>query len=238
MRVTVIRRYPVKSMGGEALAAAALDSRGLVGDRWYAVADGDGRFASGKNTRRFRRRDGVFGFSASTGDDGAVVVTDGTSTWPVDSEVLAKELTSALGVPSHLEVESAVPHFDDGAVSLVGTATLAWCAERFGIDADARRLRANLVIETDEPFVEESWIDRTIAVGETRLRVVQRIERCRTIDVPQDGATARGRWLKPLATERDMQVAVYADVVTPGVVRLGDEVVVDAARTSGVVPAA
>ncbi|WP_405420476.1 hypothetical protein [Streptomyces erythrochromogenes] len=33
--------------------------RGLVGDRLYAVRDGDGRFGSGKNTRRFRRMDGL-----------------------------------------------------------------------------------------------------------------------------------------------------------------------------------
>ncbi len=51
---------PVKSMGGEALEAVRLDVRGLEGDRWYAVEDADGHFASGKSTRRFRRRDPVF----------------------------------------------------------------------------------------------------------------------------------------------------------------------------------
>ena len=37
--VVDIRRYPVKSMGGESLSEAALDERGLVGDRWFAVCD-------------------------------------------------------------------------------------------------------------------------------------------------------------------------------------------------------
>jgi hypothetical protein len=118
--------------------------------------------------------------------------------------------------------EAAVPHFDEHALSLVGTATLAWCADRFGIDADSRRLRVNVVVDTDEPFAEEGWIDRELGVGTTTLRVVQRIERCRTIDVAQDGTSARGRWLTPLAAERDMCVAVYADVVTPGDITVGD----------------
>ncbi|MFD9355752.1 MOSC N-terminal beta barrel domain-containing protein [Streptomyces sp. NPDC060031] len=57
-----IWRYPVKSTGGEPLREAEVDHRGLVGDRLFAVRDGDGRFGSGKNTRRLpgpgRRRTG------------------------------------------------------------------------------------------------------------------------------------------------------------------------------------
>lgn len=224
MTVHSLRRYPVKSMAGEALDAVELDARGLVGDRWYAVVDGEGHFASGKNTRRFRRRDGVFSYAASTAADGGVVVSGPGGRWPVGSAALDAELSAACGVPSRVLPEAEVPHFDDGAVSLVGTATLAWCAERWDIDADPRRLRANLVVETDEPFVEETWVGRRVAVGEAELRVVQRIERCRTIDLPQDGATAVGRWLRPLGHERDLRVAVYADVVAPGTVRVGDDV--------------
>ncbi|MFC9298910.1 MOSC domain-containing protein [Streptomyces sp. NPDC057011] len=50
-----IWRYPIMSTGGERLDTAAVDDRGLVGDRLYAVRDTEGRFGSGKNTRRFRR---------------------------------------------------------------------------------------------------------------------------------------------------------------------------------------
>jgi uncharacterized protein YcbX len=127
-------------------------------------------------------------------------------------------------MPMRVTPEAAIPHQDDGAVSIVGSATLAWCAERWQIDADPRRLRVNIVVATTEPFEEEGWVDRTLSIGSTRLKVVERTERCRTIDVPQDGASATGRWLKPLAAERDMKVAVYADVVTPGEIRLGDVV--------------
>ncbi|WP_425956825.1 MOSC domain-containing protein [Xylanimonas sp. McL0601] len=222
-QVAGVRRYPVKAMGGEALDAVALDVRGVVGDRWFAVVDDDGHIASGKNTRRFRRRDAVFGYAASTDADG-VFVTGDAGRWRVGDTALDAELSSSFGLQVRVLPEAGVSHFDDGAVSLVGTATLRWCEERWGIDADPRRLRANLVIETDEPFVEETWMGSSVAVGSAELRVVQRVERCRTIDLAQDGASGRGRWLKPLAAERDMQVAVYADVVVPGVVGVGDGV--------------
>lgn len=222
--VTSIRRYPVKAMGGESLPSVQLDERGLRGDRWYAVTDDDGRLACGKDSRRFRRRDGIFDHGASTGPDGDVVVTGPGGAWRVGDPALDAALSTALGDPVRVLEEREVPHQDAGSASLVGTATLRWCAERFGLDADPRRLRVNLLVETDEPFVEESWVGREVTVGDVGLRLVERIERCRTIDVVQDGTRARGRWLKPLTGERDMCVAVYADVVRPGTIRVGDAV--------------
>ncbi len=130
-----------------------------------------------------------------------------------------------LGDGCRLTAESGTPHQDAGSVSLVGTASLAWCAERWDLDADPRRLRANLVVETSEPFVEETWVGREIAAGTARLRVVERVERCRTIDLAQDGVTSPTRWLKPLAAERGMNLAVYADVSRPGTIAVGDGIV-------------
>lgn len=237
MTVQSLRRYPVKSMAGEALDVAAVDARGLTGDRWYAVVDDEGRFASGKDTRRFRRRDGIFAYTAATRDDGRVVVTGPGGRWPVGSAALDAALSVACGVPSRVVPEAEVPHFDGGAVSLVGTATLAWCAQRWDIDADPRRLRANVVVETDEPFVEETWVGRRLTLGGVELRVVQRIERCRTIDLAQDGASGVGRWLRPLGRERNLRLAVYADVVAPGTVRVGDDVGVARVSSASALPA-
>lgn len=46
------------------------------------------------------------------------------------------------------------------------------------------------------------------------------------VDIDQDGATADGPWLKPLAAERDMLLAVYGDVASGGAIRVGDQVFV------------
>lgn len=66
MQVVEIRRFPVKSMLGEVVAAADAGPRGLTGDRLWAVRDPDGKLGSGKHTRRFRRMPGLFGLRAST----------------------------------------------------------------------------------------------------------------------------------------------------------------------------
>ena len=64
-----IHVYPVKSMRGEQPASAAVDRRGLVGDRKWAVWDAEGRFGSCKNTNRFRRMDGLLDFATAYPED-------------------------------------------------------------------------------------------------------------------------------------------------------------------------
>jgi uncharacterized protein YcbX len=219
-----IRRYPVKAMGGESLDAVEIDGRGLAGDRARAVVDGDGRLATGKNSRRFRRRDEVFEFAARTTEHGVEVTGRGGS-WPAGDPALDAALSDAMGDPVRVLPETTTPYFDDGQVSLVGTASLDWCREHLGVDADRRRIRPNLVVATHEPFVEETWM-LELGIGPARLRPVERIERCRMIDIAQEGLPhEEGRWLKALTSSRQMQLGVYLAVTTPGVVRVGDEVV-------------
>ena len=96
-----------------------------------------------------------------------------------------------MGDPVRVLAEDATPHQDAGQVSLVGTASLDWCREHLGVDADRRRIRPNLVVDTSEPFVEETW-SGVLTVGGARLRVVRRVERCRMVDIAQEGLPARG----------------------------------------------
>ena len=222
--VSALRRFPVKSMGGEALEVATFDRRGIEGDRWYAVEDAEGRFASGKDTRRFRRRDAVFDYRAATTADGSVLVSHGEHSWVVGDPSCDRHLSQAMGSPVRITAEAEVPHQDMGAVSIVSTASLAWCAERWGGSQEARRLRANVVVAAQEAFVEEQWLGREIALGSVRLRVVERAPRCRMIDIAQDGVVPGQPWLRALGRERGPFLAVYAEVTCPGTVAVGDQV--------------
>jgi uncharacterized protein len=74
--VVSLWRYPVKSMMGEELNAAAVDERGLLGDRAYAVLDrSDGKVASAKYPRKWPR---MFDFRAGFGP-----MSPGAPTQPV-----------------------------------------------------------------------------------------------------------------------------------------------------------
>lgn len=223
-RVVAIRRYPVKSMGGEDLDEVVVDARGIVGDRWFAVVDDGGRLASGKTTRRFRRRDAVFEFAARTTADG-VRVARGEQEWYVGDPDLDEMLAAAMGVPVAVRAEDTTPHQDAGAVSLVGTATLDWMATNLDLDASRHRIRVNVVVATEEPFEEETWVGSTVHLGEVAVSVVEPIVRCRMIDLAQDGVATPAPALQRLSSNRGHPLAgVYADVVDPGVLRRGDPV--------------
>jgi uncharacterized protein YcbX len=223
VRIAEIRRYPVKSMGGESLESVDVDARGLVGDRWFAVVDAEGKLGSGKNSRRFRRFDAIFEYGAAMAG-GEVQVVGPSGSWSVGAAELDRVLGKHVGAEVRLLAEAGTPHQDAGQVSLIGTASLDWCREHLGVDGDRRRIRPNLVLSTTEPFVEEGWGGATIRVGSVELTVNRRIERCRMVDIAQEGLAEQAGWLKSLGRERDLCLGIYADVAGAGNVSVGDRV--------------
>lgn len=147
-QVAGIWRYPVKSMRGEHVTAAAVDDRGLVGDRLFAVRDAEGKFGSGKNTRRFRRMDGLLDFQAryirEPGPQFLAELTcpDG-SRYQVGGPEADHAVRAHLGrADVALLPEQSVSHFDDGPIHLLSTASVGWLAKAVpDVAVDERRLR-------------------------------------------------------------------------------------------------
>lgn len=225
--VVTLRRFPVKSMLGERLPELVIDERGTVGDRLWAVTYDDGKLGSGKNSRRFRRTEGLLHFTASypahhdVGDRPHVVTPDGAD---LRDDAHLAEL---LGADVRLAREDAVSHFDDCGVTLIGAASLHALGRILGDTepADARRFRKNIVLDTAEPWIEEDWVGREVTVGqEVRLRIIKRMKRCVMTTMSQRALAEDRRVLKTLTAERGMCLGVGAEVVTPGTVRPGDTV--------------
>jgi hypothetical protein len=233
MRVLELWRYPVKSMQGERLATAEIGPDGLVGDRSWALFDRD----TGMGLTARRAPDLLFGMGRLRPDGGVeVVLPDGTST--ADDAVLS----DWLGRPVALRRAGAVPapryespdedelpdatvwHEWEGAggpfhdiavarVSLITTGTLGtW---------DRRRFRSNVVL--DGPS-ETSLIGTRVRVGGAVLDVNDPIARCVMVTRPQAGGIGRDTSvLKAIHRQHGGDLAVGAQVHTPGTVRTGDE---------------
>src|SRR5687767_2404638 len=150
VKLIEIRRYPVKSMLGELLTHADVGARGLVGDRLWAVRDGDGKLGSGKNTRRFRRMTGLMAIRATTvGDIPVIEFADGRR-FSADDPAADAAVTQALGRVVTLAPEKDVPHHDEGPVSIVTTGALRALSKVVGTPVEALRFRANLLVDTAE----------------------------------------------------------------------------------------
>jgi MOSC domain-containing protein len=221
-----IWRYPVKSLGGERLTGVDVDVRGLAGDRWWAVRDADGKFGSGKTTRRFRRMAGLLELSAR--DTGGVPEVRGPDGEPVpDADAFLRAYLGRDDVG--LAAEGAVSHFDELPVSLLATATLDWARTALpGVTVDERRFRPNLVVRTPPgtpPFVEDTWLGHTATVGGVRLDLVRASVRCVMVNEAQPGLEHDAAVLRTIARCHATTLAALATVTRPGHVRAGDAVV-------------
>ncbi len=128
------------------------------------------------------------------------------------------EFTSPLGT-----------YFDAFPLHLLTTASLATLgagapAGRF----DRRRFRPNVFIETPAPttgLAEVAWAGRTLRIGQAVVAVQVGTPRCSMTvqaqhDLPKDPMV-----LRAIVRAADQNLGVYATVTTPGMVRVGDPIV-------------
>jgi uncharacterized protein len=119
--------------------------------------------------------------------------------------------------------------FDIAVVHLLTTATIDRLRELYPDGRfEVRRFRPNIVVSTGpdaQGFVENDWIDRTIAIGdEVRLRISGPCPRCVMITLPQGDLPKDPGILRAAAQHNAANVGVYADVIAGGAIRRGDPV--------------
>lgn len=93
---------------------------------------------------------------------------------------------------------------------------------------DDRRFRMLVTLAGCEPFEEDSWLGGNVSLGEAVVRVVVPTARCAT--TTRDPATGQRDWdalralkdLRGVSPEQTVDFGVYARVVTPGWIAVGD----------------
>jgi uncharacterized protein YcbX len=234
--VSSLARYPVKSMRGEQLATAAVDQRGLVGDRQWAVYTADGGIGSGKSGRRFRRVEGLLGYHATLeapaepggpAEPAPLISSPTGQRFRADDPQAGELLSAELGQPLRLDREAGVRHHDESGLHLVTTAALRRLSELLGETVAVARFRPNLVLEVPgSGFVEDDWDGRELRLGdEVVVRLGSGMPRCVMVDMAQGTLGADGRILKLLGRERQLMLGVKVEVLRGGVVRQGDPAV-------------
>ena len=87
---------------------------------------------------------------------------------------------------------------------------------------EAARFRATLVLDTDEPWVEDTWLGREIDLGGATVRIGGPVPRCAVIDHHPETGEKDARILRALVRQRPTNRAgepmfgVYATVTRPG----------------------
>ena len=248
-RVASCRRYPVKSLQGLEVGFLEVDPHGIDGDRAYGLIDvGTGKVLAAKRTAALL---------LASADDDAITLPDGSRVGLHERGPTADEALSAwVGRPVRLvaapeagavsyEMTFDPPNedaevFDIPAppgtlldltpVHFLASASLAACeAARPDLDWDVRRFRPNLVLDlAAEPWEEQTWVGRDLAVGTAVLRVTMPMVRCAMPLRAQPGGLAKQpalfKALSELNEAHPNHLGMCCDVIEPGRIAVGDAV--------------
>jgi hypothetical protein len=204
MHLSEIWRYPVKSMAGERLDRAVLGPLGLHGDRVVQVYDGRGRLVTARTYPR------LLGLHATLGSDGEPLV-DGL---PWRSPDVQARVEQIVGTGARLVRNEDEARFDilpllvatDGAIAAFGR--------------DARRLRPNLIIGGVDGLDERGWEGRVLKIGAARIALADLRGRCVMTTFDPDTLAQDARVLKDIVSRFDGRLALNADVIQGGELRV------------------
>lgn len=138
-----------------------------------------------------------------------------------------------------LELAAASPEgsfVDYAPLHVLTSASLAAVSAEAGHDVPALRYRPNLVIDVADGagFVENGWVGSTVRIGSTlTLRIVLPTPRCAVPTLAHGGLAGDNEAVRALNRVNRIDVegfgvlpsiGVYAEVVTPGRIAIGDPV--------------
>jgi uncharacterized protein YcbX len=242
---------PVKALALEEPEQVRLEPFGVVGNRVFHLVDADGDRVSGPKHGRLmqvrasydvesERLSLAFPDGSSVEGDGArldgSVVSDfwgrSVAARVVDGP-FGPALSEWYGSPLRL-VRSARPGdaADVEPLSLMSTASAEALSRWAGDDPrvlDTRRFRLNIELAGCEPFEEDTWEGRAMRIGDAVIRVGGPIPRCAiTTYDPDSGVRDFGtlkaiREVRGVTPQGKLNFGVYASVVEPGVIAVGDE---------------
>jgi uncharacterized protein len=246
--VRAIHVSAVKSLRLTRVEHAEIGRDGIPGDRRFALLDGRGRVATQREIGVFAQIQSRY--DADTGEL-ALVMPDGTEVAahvnggrPTTTKLWGREIegraidgpwseavSAVAGRPlTMLELPAGIRALDSHPVSILSEASAAEVGRRGGVDGlDPRRFRPTLLVEGLGPHEEDTWVGQTVRAGGARLTVVRLDPRCSlTTRDPETGERDADtlRWLASYRRAGDGEVycGLYADVVEPGTVRVGDPV--------------
>lgn len=251
-RVARISIAPVKALGLVHPDEVHVGELGVAGNRRFWLVEPDGRLVNNKRHPSLLKihpewneesRELALTFPDGTLVDGTVELGDELFEQEMYKHAIKSRRVSGpweaaisayAGLPLTLlwAEEGAPDRLHAGTTTLVSRESVARLAEVAGeAQLDARRFRMLFDIEGVEPHAEDEWIGTQVRIGGATLHVHGDVGRCAITTMDPDTGIPTVDTLRALAAYRregrkePLPLGVYASVVVPGRVRVGDEVV-------------
>jgi len=244
VQVVGMWRYPVKSLRGEALRTAVVETDGLAGDRRWGIRDErTGRILTGRRRPELLHAKAAYrdGVPEITVPDGRTSTGPGPATDRLLSAWLGSPVSlvsSAAENPGRAEyfedatddtsraIEWIMPesrYVDAAALLVLTTASLrAGRALHPSGTWEPPRFRPNLLIDAPTTgWAEDEWVGRTLHVGDASVLPIEGCIRCTMVTREQPGLDADRDVFRVLARHHGARFGVWCQVAEPGEVALG-----------------
>jgi uncharacterized protein len=224
-----LRRFPVRSLGGEAPDECLVQGSGLAGDRIYDVFDEeDGVVLTAHDSPFLLRYRARFLDSMVRGADLAawirVRMPDGLEV-PVTDRSWIEDVSRRSGKPVSLR-PSTDPERDPAPLHVLSLPTVRFLERQYGGIVEPMRLRSNILLELPDarPFEEDRWLGRQVWIGDVLLEIVSRSERCIVPTLDAEAAERSPGMLSAIVRGRGGMIGVTARALTGNRLRVGDPV--------------
>jgi uncharacterized protein YcbX len=241
---------PVKGLALRHPTEVVLGIHGVAENRRFYLIAADGRHRSGlafgplaavvpeydaaSEQLRLRFPDGATVDGDASALDGSVVVPWGAR--EMVAQMVRGQFSEALsdyvGMELRLVRAGDDAHPQSYPASIVSEASLDALEQSADLPGrlDDRRFRMLVTLADCEPFEEDRWIGGDVGLGEAVVRIMIPTARCAT--TTRDPATGERDWdalraikdLRGVSPEQTVDLGVYATVVKPGRVAVGDDV--------------
>jgi uncharacterized protein YcbX len=230
-RIIQIYKYPIKSMAGEPLQDIILGWHGFEGDRRFAFRRletlGGFPWLTASKLPQLLRYKPIYNYINDSPKLPTHVLTPDGRELELRSDSLQQEISSAFGSPVEImQLDQGI--FDEAHISIISNSTIDAISLQAGITLDVERFRPNILCETTSKlaFSEDAWVDKTIQIGDgdraAKLNVYIRDLRCLMININLVNSQIDSRVLKAVSQLNQSFAGVYASVIKPGKVSLGD----------------
>jgi hypothetical protein len=208
MYVKELWRYPVKSLGGEGVEECLIGELGLTGDRLVLVHGSGGRIITSRTHPK------LLALKSSLGEDGQPRI-NGIQWTAAEALDLIRAAAGPAATLLHWE---GPERFDVLPLSVATDGAIQH------MQFDGRRLRPNIIIGGVEGLAERTWPGRSLKIGLLLIHAQRLRPRCVMTTWDPDTQEQDISVLKRIARELDGVMSLDCSVVTPSVVRVGDEV--------------
>jgi uncharacterized protein YcbX len=119
--------------------------------------------------------------------------------------------------------------FDAMPVSVISDSTVSALCALAGVPGNELRFRPNVVVTLDSgvAFQEDEWVGSAVRIGAAVVRMDRRDSRCVIVNVDPASGLPDSALLKVIGGARGACAGVYGTTVLPGLIRVGDPVVVE-----------